>query len=155
MITDFVKTLSATPPPGTKKFQSGRHAYARIIQLETQLGLEPSSPIFNTIKATARIAELESMLAKKNTPLPVPSMAATPAASVTLSAPVADTLPLADYLRLSSVDRWQYSQDGGKLALASYNALSPAAKLSFIKDGGRVQEDRQAKRNSLYAGGQY
>ena len=159
MLTDSLKILSATPPPPAIPFRSGRHAYARIVQLETQLGLEPSRPIFNTIKADARIAELESLLAKKNTPAPGPVIPATLAASFPPAAPVAalpdDVLPLASYLKLSSADRYQFATDSGRLSLTDYNKLNATQKLQFIKDGGRIHEDRKPIKNSMYVGGQF
>ncbi len=137
MLTDLIKTLSATPPPATT-FRSGRHAYARIVQLESQLGLEPSLPIFNTIKANARIAELESLLASKNALAPAPAMPAALAAPVAAATLPANVKSLADYFKLSSADRLQFAQDNGALAEADFDTLRPKAKMDFIRAGGRI-----------------
>jgi hypothetical protein len=132
----------------------------RIAVLENQLGLAHSLPTLNSQRAQFRLAELETLAATK-APLPVPVVAVAPAAVVTPPASVvaaampADVKPLREFLALGPDARRQFCQDGLKLSLGDFNKLTPAAKLQFSRDGGKIHEDRQPVKNSLYVGGQF
>ena len=73
-------TLAATSPKIA--FRTFREAHEKITTLETALGLPPGKPIVNIGRATARISELENMVAL------VAAVPAVPAAPVA-AAPVA------------------------------------------------------------------
>jgi hypothetical protein len=60
-------------------FRNFRETAARIKTLEAQLGIAPGKPLFNVRRASARISELETMLASKTAavaPAVAPSAAA-------------------------------------------------------------------------------
>jgi len=160
MLKDSIAVLAANPPPAQKRLSEMADLNGRIAVLENKLGLAHTFPTLNRQRAQARLAELETLAAK--TPLPVPVVAIAPAAVVTPPAPVAaadvlpaDVKPLREFLALAPDARRQFCQDGLKLSLGDFNKLTPAAKLQFSKDGGKIQEDRQPVKNSLYVGGQY
>jgi hypothetical protein len=158
-MNDSIKTLSRTPRPAKKTLGEIADMNGRIAVLENQLGLAHCLPTLNSQRAQARLAELETLAAK--TPLPAPVVAVAPAAVVTPPAPVvadampADVKPLREFLALAPDARRQFCQDGMKLSLGDYNKLNPSQRLQFAKDGGKIHEDRQPVKNSLYVGGQF
>lgn len=152
-----LQVLSATPPPAAKKFKSSRHAYARIIQLETQLGLEPSLPVYNSNKANAMIAELEARLAAKETirphvaaaPLSVsPAPSPVPSASSKLGDEVLTT-SLAGFLKMDAASRLQFARDGGHLLKSDFNRLTNANKSAFCVASGKILDDGPQKKNAF------
>jgi hypothetical protein len=163
------KKLSTTTPPAATGILNPRAAYARVIQLETELGLEPSLPIFSRDKSNARILHLESQLAArtKSEPAVIAAEAVAAAArAVTTAAfgesltasktPAAATSPnagplkvsLSEYRSMDPARRAQFGADGGTLALEDFNALSAQGKMDFMKSAGRIFEGVQ---NSLAA----
>jgi hypothetical protein len=76
-----LETLAATSPK--LAFRSYRESAEKIKTLETALGLPAGKPIYNVRAAAVRIAELETMLAAKQS--------AAPAAVPVVAAPVVET----------------------------------------------------------------
>jgi hypothetical protein len=68
MLEDALKTLSNPPSIGAKK-QALAEIHAKIVFLESRLGIRHGMFQFNSTKAVARLAELESQLAAKGATL--------------------------------------------------------------------------------------
>jgi hypothetical protein len=137
MLTDSIKTLSATPPPEHRlwRFKTIRTAHAEVNRLEAALGL-PQSGIgqfgFNVTRANQKIVDLESMLAVKaaapNTPRT--AMAAPPAS---------DAITFAKWRTMSADDQKSFCRDGGQMQRDSFlNEMPPAAQTHFLKCGGKL-----------------
>lgn len=83
-LSDSIAVLSATPPPGLSKKQALSNIFAKIVFLESRLGIPHSMFEFNSSKAVARLAELEKLVAEKGL-APAPAAAAPTPRSVELT----------------------------------------------------------------------
>ena len=152
-LENSIKILTATPPPATGLINP-RQAYARVIQLETELGIAPSMPILNLVKANARIVELESIRSAKAKLMPAPDNAASAVVAAVIPGTDTDESPilkatLAEWRKMEPAHRSQFMADGGALALVDFQALTSRGKMDFMRGGGRileaVQEDMAAR----------
>lgn len=108
---------------------------ARIVSLEKQLGLEPGRLILNHTRATARLAELEAMVAAK-----APPVAAPKAAAPTAPALPAGVKSAADFLKMAAAERLQFCQDGNKIPRTQFKQLSETTFSLFLKNGGHLAD---------------
>jgi len=168
--------MEPAEPAKLPKVTSISVSNARIVDLETQLGVAHRLPIFNGLKAASRIAQLETLLAQKNVvALPAtapaapavqlaenadailasaavlkttPTVAAKAVATLTLPP---DVRPLASYLALNRDDRRLFCQDGLRLALPDFARMNPSQKMAYVRDGGQVMADARRHSSTLAA----
>lgn len=155
MLKESIAVLAATtPPPKSPKVTNIAVSNARIVTLETQLEVAHHLPVFNGVRAAARIAHLENLLAQKNViALPatvpvaasVPTLAPAPAVVASIAAAPSEpenlTTTLARFKAMSPEARLQFAQDNGALSHADFSALGTQAKMAFCRNGGQVMAD--------------
>jgi hypothetical protein len=118
-----LSTLSRTAPKNI--FANVRTNNLRIAELETQLGMSASKPVWNVVKSNARIKELESMVAARNAAAPVQSPASVPPVAPSAAAP-------ADY------------QPDPNLSADAQIAAAKAAGVVTTPGGQRLRSQRAA-----------
>jgi hypothetical protein len=112
-LSESIAVLAATAPPGLSKKQALSNIFAKIVFLESRLGIPHSTFEFNQTKALARLTELESQLAAKGSTLapaaalaPVPrSVELTGAATLDAAVAASGCHSLAQYRAKLKADR--------------------------------------------------
>jgi hypothetical protein len=129
MLNDSIKTLAATSPKIA--FVNVRDCAKRVTELENILGIKPSKPTWNIVRANARIAELESMLTDRTAaPVPAPTEAARVAPGIVATA--------FQFNALCAADRESFSANGGELSVDAFNSLPLAARVKHFESGGKI-----------------